>query len=67
MAVNCGVTCSNNRYYLLDFIANDFYGSKLSSNRDVLGVFVKHYVEEKETIRDSATKTIGDLTSILIE
>ena len=67
MAVECSVTCSNNRYYLLDFIANYFYGSKLPSNRDVLGVFVKHHIEEKKKIRDSATKTIGDLISILIE
>ena len=37
MAVECSVICSKNRYYLLDFIANDFYGSKLPSNRDVFG------------------------------
>ena len=58
MAVENSVTCSKNRYYLLDFIANDFYGSKLPSNRDVLGVFVKHHIKEKERIRGSATKTI---------
>ena len=67
MAVKCSVTCSKNRCYLLDFIAKKFYGSKLPSNRNVLGVFIKHHIEEKEAIRDSAAKTIRDLIPILIE
>ena len=67
MSVKCSVTRSKNRYYLLDFIAEEFYGSKLLSNRDVLGVFIKHHIEEKEAIRDFATKTIRDLVPISIE
>ena len=67
IAVECSVTRSENRYYLLDFIAKEFYGSKLPLNRVFLGVFIKHYIEEKEIIRDSATKTIRDLISIWIE
>ena len=67
MAAECSATRSKDRYYLLDFVAKEFFGSKLPSNRDVLGVFIRHHIEEKETIPDSTTKTIRDVILIWIE
>lgn len=61
MAEGDTVTRSKDKYFLLDFIVKKFHGSKLPSNRDALGVFLRRHVEEKETIRESATKTIRDL------
>lgn len=61
MAAGDTVTRSKDKYFLLDFIVKKFYGNKLPSNRDVLGVFLLRHVEEKKTIRESATKTVRDL------
>ena len=47
MVVECSVTHSKNKYYLLDFIAKVFYGSKLPSNCDVLDVFTKSIILKK--------------------
>ena len=60
------VTRAQTEVFLVGHLQEEFGGTKLPSNREVLGVFFRLHNKEKKTIREASTETVRQVQAIWV-